>query len=156
MVRGKAGAFEIILKTSVPEHVLSTLLSAVQVWSDPFPCKVPIRVALSWRPLPGLTLGQTVQLKRVTKTSDDDEKLRHLRMDTVYPAVVASALTGHDFVENEEAHIAMTFNSRVSWHFDISTDAPQDKYDLATAVLVCLGAYSLAMKVCVLSGEVAF
>jgi hypothetical protein len=97
-VKGSKSTLTVKYLSSTPAEARVAYERALKVWSEEFPCKLPIRINFSWQTLGGSTLGATSSGSVVSGKSSGGDKLND---DTVYSPVMAMALQGTDFTPNE-------------------------------------------------------
>ena len=111
--------------------------AAVDVWERHVASDVPIRVDAVWADLGEGLLGSAgPRLLLYSSDAPGD-----LEPNVWYPYALADAILGEDVQDGPaEFDVSATFNSDFDrWHFDTSTPAPSNRFDLFTVVLHELG-----------------
>lgn len=130
-IRGRQSEFWLQYENgNMPTEARSAFEYAANKWANIFRSPGPIRVSVKWEPLRRETLG-VAESRFFTRSVNHP----NLKPGTSYGSAMALALTGQDFVPRREAHIRMRLNSGTSWHYDTSSRAPGNRWDLATVSL---------------------
>lgn len=132
VIKGSKMTFHVTYSSGTPSIVKSSFEYSLKSWANTFPCPVPIRLRLEWQEIGGATLGATTTPFFIPGDAQNADRLDD---GTMYGSVLAASLEGKDFVPESEFHIIMTFNSRALWHYDTDSNAPYNKWDLATTAL---------------------
>lgn len=132
IVSGSQTSFKVMYRGSVPESVRSAFEFSLETWADLFPSEVQIRISCSWLAIGGSTLAATTSPFFIPGSARGADQLAD---DTLYGSPMAASLQGVDYVDENDFHIVLAFNSGTNWHLDSETNAPRDRWDFITTAL---------------------
>jgi hypothetical protein len=122
-----------------PAEAIEAFEQSVELWSTYIQSDIPIRVEANWVQQGQSVLGSAGPAIYYSLSQD----FGPVRRNTFYPIAHISAITGHDFVEEEgDAHVDIIVNINCEferWYFGTDGQTASNRIDLVTVIMHELG-----------------